>query len=133
MELEPLGLSPLLSPLSVRVPEPCFRISLLPVPLIAPEIVTPELPSTVNRFPPCVTVPERVNVPESEAILDAEPRVTLPCQVLFPEVLRSAPLLLTPVPFSVRASAPIVIPPLNYIAPPLVTVVPAAVVSKAPA
>jgi hypothetical protein len=40
IELPPLGLRPLLSPPRVKVPEPCLRTSLPPVPLSWPEAVT---------------------------------------------------------------------------------------------
>ncbi|MEN6504368.1 MAG: hypothetical protein ABFD92_07510 [Planctomycetaceae bacterium] len=52
-----------------------------------------------------------VNDPASELIRAAEPSVTVPCQTLSPLMLRSAPVVLTPVPLSVRASAPTVMPP----------------------
>ena len=76
-------------------------------------------------------IPERVKVPESEAMELLLPRVMAPEMELVPEMFRRAPPLEIPVPFKVRASAPTVIPPWISKAAPEVTLVPAAVVPKA--
>ena len=53
----------------------------------------------------------RVSVPASDWISVVPARVTVPPQELFPLRLRNAPLLPTPVPVRLSASAPTVIPP----------------------
>jgi hypothetical protein len=84
------------------------------------------LPPTVRLVLLPVIVPETVRVPASELRRAAEPRLMAPAQELAPLILRRAPVLEIPVPLSVRASVPTLMPPCNWSAAPLVTEVPEA-------
>ncbi len=109
-------------------------VSVPPVPVLRPlaEIVTLPVPPTVSACPVPVLVPLSVSVPESELMRVAPPSVMAPLKVLLPLMLRSAPSSAIPVPLSVRASVT-VMPPCTCRAPPLATVVAAAVVPSAAA
>ena len=91
--------------------------------------VSPAPPTVRPKVAP-VIVPALVkeSVPLSELILLAEPKVTTPPYVLFPEILRNAPPEETPVPFKVNASAPTEMPFCNSRAAKFATVVPPATV-----
>src|SRR5437870_2972122 len=92
-------------------------------------VVLPAPPTVRSKAP--VIPPVRVNVPASELIRDADPRVMAPDQVLLLARLRSAPPLEIPVPFNVLMGSAMERPlPSTCTAAPLVTVVaPAAVPS----
>ncbi len=121
---------------------------LLPVNSKSAAPVLVKLPVPVAITPPTVTWPSVCSVkPNAPAnalpllgVMDKEPastcisvaalNVMLPVSVLAPDKLRTAPLLDTPVPDKLRASAS-VMPPEISSAPPL-TVVPPAAVPKPP-
>src|SRR6266481_4857276 len=88
-------------------------------------------PPTVKLCPVPVIPPLRVNVPASELIREADPRVMPPDQVLLLARLRSAPPLEIPVPFNVIGSAMERPLPSICTAAPLATVVAPAVVPSA--
>lgn len=114
---------------SVNVPAP----SLVKVPdvvPITPLIVVLPAPPTVNALAPEVA-PDNVNVPASEFIRVALPRVIAPLQLFVPLMFLKAPSVEIPVPFSVNASAPTEIPPWICNAAPPVTDTPPAVVPVA--
>ena len=100
---------------------------------IGPEIdPLPAPPSVSANVAPVMPVPAvSASVPASELIRLAEPRATVPCQVLAPLIFRMAPSVEMPVPFKVKASAPMVMPPCSCNAAPEVTEVPPAVVPSA--
>ena len=120
-----------MAPDSVQAPVPSFVTEL--VEAIGPEMEPLPAPPRVRaKVEPVIPVPAvSESVPASELIRLAEPRVTVPCQVLLPLMLRRAPSVEKPVPFKVRASAPTVIPPCSWSAAPEVTEVPAAVPPRA--
>ena len=74
-------------------------------------IVTFPAPLSVKRKPPLFTLPLSVNVPESELIVLAEPKVIAPAKLLLPLIFRNAPSLAMPEPFNVSVSVPTAMPP----------------------
>ena len=103
-----------LTPLSVKVPEP--SLVKLPVPVvIVPLTTTSPLPPNVT--PILVEVialaPLKVNTSASLWILLADKAVIVPAQLLFPLILRSTPKELTPAPSKRKAKEPTDIPPCN--------------------
>ena len=140
-------------------PEPKYSVPpemvVLPVKVLFPVRtksalpVLVKLPVLVAMTPPTVTAPSVCSVkpkapenalpvvgvidklPASTCISVAAARVIFPVSVLASDKLRSAPLLDTPVPDSVRASARVMPPAISNA--PAVTVVPPAAVPKPPA
>ena len=93
--------------------------------------VLPAPPKVRSKVAPVIGLPEaKVKVPASELIRAAEPSVTTPDTVLAPTTLRKAPPPRTPVPLSVSASAT-VMPPCSDSVAPASTVVPPALVPSA--
>ena len=88
------------------------------------KLIEPWLVKVVWK-PAFVMFPSISNVPESESMMVvATASVIPPVQVLLPERLRNAPLLVTPAPSSVSNSPATVMPPCNCNCAPLATVVP---------
>src|SRR5207249_11839608 len=94
---------------SVSAPAPLFVNP--PVPLTTPFSTTLLDPLTVSPKPPLVKVPDKVSVPASDAMVDADPSVRFPLQELLPLMFRRAPSLEMPPPLSVKPSAPTAMPP----------------------
>src|SRR2546422_540763 len=126
---------PVIVPVLVRVSVPAPSLVRVPlVPVLIPVVLMVVLPAppTVKPSPVPVIPPERVNVPASELIRDADPKVMAPDQVLLLARLRSAPPLEIPVPFNVLMGSPMERPlPSTCTAAPLATVVVPAVVPSA--
>jgi hypothetical protein len=121
----------------VDPPAPILRVPSLivvaPVYVFAAVSNIDPLPIFVNvRAPPVsLTTPESVrSVEEFVPILESAANVTVPLSELLPLLLFRAPVLLTPFPLSVMASA-VVIPPDKLSVAPLLTVVAPAFVPRA--
>jgi hypothetical protein len=121
----------------VDPPAPILRVPALivvaPVYVFAAASKIDPAPIFVNVLAPPVslTAPESVRIVEEFApILESAANVTVPITVLLPLLLFRAPVLLTPVPLSVMASA-VVIPPDRLSVAPLLTVVAPAFVPRA--
>ena len=87
-----------MAPDKINVPLPSF--------VTVPDVVcimfaTETLPAPPNVIPkvfPEIVAPDNANVPESELILVAAPKVISPAKLLFPPIFLKAPPLLIPVP-----------------------------------
>jgi hypothetical protein len=119
-----------LAPLDVNVPAPSFVKEPLPsanTPLAITLPAPPKLtPKSAELIPPL-----NVNTSASLLIRVALASVIAPPKLLLPIMLRNAPSLEIPVPFSVNPSEPTAIPPCNCNAAPVETVVAPAVVPRA--
>ena len=106
--------------LSVTVPVPSTVSVPAPLPM-TPDTVMLPAPPKVRLFAPFVMPPESVRVPESELMRVFPVRVTAPAKLLFPLMLRKAPVLEIPSPFREIALAPTAMPPLARRAAPVLT------------
>ena len=101
---------------------------------MTPETVTLPAPPKVRELEPLFKAPESVSVSASELIRVAPVLVIAPAKLLFPLMLRNAPVLEIPSPISeVMALAPTLMPPLKRKAAPVPTEIEPAVVPSAAA
>ena len=97
----------------IREPVPRFKASVL--------MVTSPAPLMVRFWLVLLTPPVSVKVPAAEVMLEAVASVIAPPKELSPEILRRAPARSMPVPLSVKASAPMAMPPCRRSSAPEVT------------
>ena len=80
------------------MPEPSFVIVPLVVCIIFATETLPIPPNVIAKVFPEIVAPVNANVPPSELILVAAPKVISPAKLLFPPMFLNAPPLLIPVP-----------------------------------
>ena len=117
----------------MSVPLPFLVMPAVPLPLTAASRLTVPAPVTVRRFAPFDNAALSASEPASAPIVAALPSVTAPVKELLSAILRSAPELETPAPFSVSGSALTRTFAWNWSSPPLFTVVPAVIAPSAEA
>ena len=97
------------------------------MPLPVEIVVTDEFPDPPNvklKFPVIANVElYKLKLPDSELMLEFEFKVINPPYALTSEIFLKAPPELMPLPFNVKGSAPIIIPPDNSKAAPFATMV----------
>ena len=101
-------------PPKVNTPIPSLIIAPVLIEIASLTVTLPDPPKVILKLEiPVIAFPlatSKVNVPESELILNAEDCVIAPLYVLSPKIFLITPVPLTPVPLTVSASAPIVTP-----------------------
>ena len=118
------------TPVKVRIPLPSFVKEPAPRARTPFALVLPAPPKVTPKST-ALTVPLRVNRPESELIRVAAASVTDPPKTFTSLILLNAPPLANPVPLNVSASAPTVIFPCSCSAAPSATNVAPSVVPSA--